>query len=312
MYSHVLSGFPSWESRPQVALRAGAMCLHPKVNALDQAVQYFEFLLDNPPAPYTAAQVQFVLAGLYQRQGRVNLAKDVYADCLKKERESRKKEIMKRKQERAESAMMARTTENKTSEQSTGGEQGVSTKSDGTPDMRAPIPALPKLNVWLQDPEVWRERARFHFRIGLFPPAVNDMSQALRLSSGESSGLHHQFRPRTMPEWRDWELLAISLGRMTEKESALRALERAFRLNPYEQPVRLRARISRWDPRDGHFTWNGRTTTRLKSRQCSFEGARGGSVEGLKCVQRERDATAATVPLHRYSARGSSTAFEKS
>ena len=120
MYSHVLSGFPSWESRPQVALRAGAMCLHPKVNALDQAVQYFEFLLDNPPAPYTAAQVQFVLAGLYQRQGRVNLAKDVYADCLKKERESRKKEIMKRKQERAESAMMARTTENKTSEQSTG------------------------------------------------------------------------------------------------------------------------------------------------------------------------------------------------
>ena len=47
-----------------------------------------------------------------------------------------------------------------------------------------------------------------------------------------------------MPEWRDWELLAISLGRMTEKESALRALERAFRLNPYEQLVRLGQNIT--------------------------------------------------------------------
>ena len=215
MYSHVLTGFPSWEKRSHVVMQAGSMCRHPRVNALDQAIQYFEYLIDDAPPPYTAHRVQFVLAGLYQRQGRVSLAKDMFEDCLKKENDERKRLWSKQKKD---------------------------TPGTGKPTM------LPKLAVWIKDPEIWRERARFHFNSGMFPLAVDDMSQALRLASGDDSGMNQHFRPRTKPEWEDWELLAISLGRITEKESALKALERAFKLNPYREPVRLRSRISRWDP----------------------------------------------------------------
>ena len=258
MYSHVISGFPQYTLLPNVILKAAAMCRHPKINKLDQATTYFEYLLDKPPLPYDSARIEFILAGCYQRQGRNNLAKDMYSDVLKQTYAHPGKKSKKTKQNRGK---------------------------------------IPNIATWMSDPNMWRERAEFHFKAGIYTLAVDAMSQTLRLAN--NNGRHNgngRHAVATTPEWTDWELLAISLGRINEKESALQALAKAFALNPYAEPKRLRQRIARWDPEHWGVTIAAQeqAATKCMAFYRGRVGARKGKThmrqEQLKRKQRNRAA----------------------
>lgn len=258
MYSHIISGFPKYEHLPSVILRAAALCRHPRVNALDQATTYFEYLLDNPPPPYTPARLQFILAGCYQRQGRSNLARDMFSDVLKQDFEEKRKQRVK-------------SQASSTADSLLGGLRPTLTKSS----------KIPNVQTWMSDPNMWRERAQFHYQAGVFALAVDDMSQTLRVSGNQQQ--HEQSKT---PEWKDWELLAISLGRINEKESALKALERAFNFNPWAEPTRLRQRIARWDPAE----WGVKIALQEKAAtKCTaFFRGRIGSRRGHVMMEKER------------------------
>ena len=261
MYSHVISGFPNYKNLSTVILRAAAVCRHPRVNALDKATQYFEYLLDNPPPPYTPAKIQFILAGCYQRQGRNNLARDMFTDVLKKDFEEKRKEKAAAKKLNTDPAQALLS-----------GLRPTPTKSS----------RLPNIQVWMSDPNMWREHASFHFKAGYFTLAVDDMSQCLRVSGNEAAPVKSNGL-----EWKDWELLALSLGRINERESALKALERAYNLNPYAEPIRLRQRIARWDP----IEWGVRIEKeeKIATKITSFYRGRTGAWKGHAMMKRERE-----------------------
>ena len=269
MYSHVISGFPSYVGLSNVILRAAAVCRHPRVNQIDQATQYFEYLLDNPPQPYTAVRLQFILAGCYQRQGRNNLARDMFSDVLKKDFEE------KRKQQRA-ADVKANT------------DPGQALLS-GLRPVPTRAARMPNVKTWMSDPDMWRENAKFHFNAGIFTLAVDDMSQCLRVAGSQQQQQQQQQQHTSSAgkEWEDWELLALSLGRINERDSALQALGRAVNLNPYTEPERLRQRIARWDPVD----WGLRIDRqeRAATKMSAFYRGRTGSREGRAIMKKERE-----------------------
>ena len=260
MYSHIISGFPTYTHLPQVILKAAALCRHPRINQIDQATQYFEYLLDNPPPPYDSNRLAFILAGCYQRQGKKRLAKDMFHDVLKKEYEQQRHLRAKKLKE------------------SSGTNPLLSGLNKPTTTRSAKIP---NIQTWMSDPNMWRERAQFHFKAGIFTLAVDAMSQTLRVAN-----TNQQHQMSTTPEWEDWELLAISLGRINEKESALKALEKAFNLNPYAEPVRLRQRIARWDPID----WGVRILNQEKTatKITAFFRGRMGARQGKVSMHEEK------------------------
>jgi tetratricopeptide (TPR) repeat protein len=265
MYSHIISGFPNYEKLSTVILKAAAICRHPRINKLDEATKYFEYLLDNPPPPYKSNRIAFILAGCYQRQGRNHLARDMLSDVLKKVYDEKKNESKRMKSTSPGDDLLI----------SRGLKIPPTTASTST---RIKVPTL---QVWMSDPNMWRERAQFHFNAGIFTLAVDAMSQTLRLNN--NSQLHEA---SNTPEWEDWELLAISLRRINEKESALKALERAFNMNPYTQPIRLRQRIARWDPIDWRLIIQRQeiASTRITSFFRGRVGARSGKIQ----MQQER------------------------
>jgi tetratricopeptide (TPR) repeat protein len=75
MYAHIVTTFPDYPAMGQVLLRAAALCMHPNVQMMDEAVKYWEFLLDNPPVPYTTGSILFQLGRAYQLQGGNNARK---------------------------------------------------------------------------------------------------------------------------------------------------------------------------------------------------------------------------------------------
>jgi hypothetical protein len=72
MYAHIVTTFPDFPNLGMVLLRAAALCMHPQVGMFDEAVRYWEFLMDSPPPPYSASSVLFQLARAYQLQDPSN------------------------------------------------------------------------------------------------------------------------------------------------------------------------------------------------------------------------------------------------
>ena len=323
MYTHVLAGFPGFSDRPQVLLRAAVLCRHPRVNALPRAVEYLEALLEQPPACYADTEAKgrlgFVLAGCYAQQGRAKLARDMYGDCMKADlarRERQRAAVARQRRERLQRAAIgaggATTAGTGVNEEDTQAEKTrlqallAAQVGDQALPRRSAGASMPTLASWLADPKTWRASARFHFEHELWALAAEHMSHCLRLPVPEG-GLHDDAENMTGGEddnkewepWCDWELLAVSLGRCTEKASALEAMARAVRMNPYgDHSARLRSRIARWDPPGwgALMTLQERYAVRLQKIWRGKQGAKVGRAYMMKeRARRKKQNFAATT-----------------
>jgi hypothetical protein len=88
MYSHILTTFPDYPGVGITSLRAAALCMHPKLQMINESVRYWEFLLDSPPVPYTTSSILFQLGRAYQLQaGEVvdsqRKSNEAFRECYK-------------------------------------------------------------------------------------------------------------------------------------------------------------------------------------------------------------------------------------
>ncbi len=85
MYSHILTSFPDYPGLGTTLLRAATLCMHPRLQMINESVRYWEFLLDSPPVPYSASSILFQLGRAYQLQGGDSVGKsnEAFRECYK-------------------------------------------------------------------------------------------------------------------------------------------------------------------------------------------------------------------------------------
>eukprot|EP00948_MAST-09A_sp_MAST-9A-sp1_P004006 g4006.t1 len=82
--SSIILSFPNSSFLPDIIFRAAELNMHPQVRNLKESIKYFEYIMMNPPEPYTEELLLFQLARAYSTQGRKKLARDAFRECFGK------------------------------------------------------------------------------------------------------------------------------------------------------------------------------------------------------------------------------------